>query len=84
MRSLVAERSFPYAGRTVQAGEHFEAVSEQDARALTLGHLAVVARDARMSQLHVHATHSVDDQIDAAPKPRRIAKRRTEEVSDGN
>ena len=78
MTSLIAARSFPYAGRTVQAGESFTALSSQDARALTLGKLAVAAPDPEI-ELGPFVPEN-----ESPHKPKRISRRRTEEVSDGD
>ena len=41
--ALVAQKTFPYAGRSIDAGRPFLARSEHDAKALTAAGLAVLA-----------------------------------------
>lgn len=60
MPRLIANEVFPYAGRSLKAGEEFEALTDEDARILT-----GVGRARRKS----------DDDADSMPKTRRYNRR---------
>lgn len=79
--TLLAQRSFPYAGLTIQSGQRFEPVSESDAKALLqVGHAVTVPDNVSLDGPAEILVPAVTSPV----MPKRRYRRHAETVADGD